>query len=133
MPTRSIPAAALAAVLLAAPAGADLRDERTITEGLITVGIAYEISEVCPDIDARRLRGLRYLLALRGAAQDLGYSRDEIDAFVDDDDEKDKLEAVARSRLAAMGAPRGDKAAHCRVGRREVRDDTQVGRLLNPR
>ena len=40
----------LAALLASAPAFADLKDERRISEGLITVGIAYEISEVCPGV-----------------------------------------------------------------------------------
>ncbi len=122
-----------AALSLAAPAAARLGEERGITEGLINVGIAYEISEVCPTIDARRLRGLRYLLALRSAASDLGYSRAEIEAFIDDDAEKDRLEAIARDRLARLGAPQGDVAAHCAVGRAEVARDSQVGRLLAPR
>lgn len=119
--------------LLATPAAAGLADEPRITEGLINVGIAYEISEVCPDIDPRRIRGLRYLLALKSAAGDLGYSAAEIDAFIDDDAAKDRLEAIARERLARMGARRGDVDAHCRVGRREAAADSQVGRLLSPR
>ena len=124
---------AICLMLAAWPAAADLSRERGIAEGLVIVGIAYEISEVCPDIDARRLRGLRYLLALQGAARDMGYSQAEIDAYIDDDTEKDRLEAIARDRLARMGAARGDVAAHCAVGRREVAGDTQVGRLLSPR
>ena len=123
----------LAALLTSSPAFADLKDERRISEGLITVGIAYEISEVCPDINARKIRGLRYLLALKSAASDLGYSSDEIDAYIDDDVEKDRLEVIARQRLAALGARKGDVAAHCAVGRAQVAQDTQVGRLLNPR
>ena len=114
-------------------AAADLKDERAISEGLITVGIAYEISEVCPSIDPRRLRGLNYLLSLRGHALSLGYSRAEVDAYIDDDAEKDRLEAIARRRLEGMGAPRGDAAAHCAVGRAEVAKDSQIGRLLSAR
>jgi len=118
---------------LAAPANAALRDERTITEGLILIGIAYEISEVCPTIDARRLQGLRALLTLRSQAKSLGYSGRQIDAFVDDRAEKDRLEAVARGRLERMGARPGDVRSHCEVGLREVGKDSQIGRLLNPR
>jgi hypothetical protein len=119
-----------ALALMAAPALAGLEEEPRITEGLITVGIAYEISEVCPEIDARRLRGLEYLLRLRAAASELGYSSAEIEAFIDDDAAKDRLEAVARARLAAKGAREGDVAAHCRVGRAELEADSQIGRLL---
>ena len=121
---------ALAAILLAGPAGAGLEQEPRITEGLITVGIAYEISEVCPSIGARKLRGLSYLLALRSAAEDLGYTAAEVDAFIDDDAAKDRLEAIARQRLADKGARRGDVAAHCRVGEAELAGDSQIGRLL---
>ena len=121
----------LALSLLAAPVQAGLEQEPRITEGLITVGIAYEISEVCPSISPRKLRGLQYLLALRSAASGLGYSGAEIDAFIDDDAAKDRLEAAARKRLAALGATRGDVAAHCRVGDAQIRGDTQIGRLLS--
>ena len=119
--------------LIAAPASAALKDERTISEGLIVIGIAYEISEVCPDIDARRLRGLNALLSLRSRARGLGYSNAEIEAYIDDDAEKDRLEAIARDRLARLGARRGDVAAHCAVGRSEVARGSAIGALLNPR
>lgn len=128
---RSLPL--VAALLAALPASASLRDEPRITEGLIDVGIAFEISEVCPSIDARRLRGLSYLLSLRSKARGLGYSAAEVDAFIDDDAEKDRLEAAARDRLTRMGAKQGDVQAHCRVGRTEVDRASWIGRLLAPR
>ena len=124
---------ALLAALLAAPASAALKDERAISEGLIVIGIAYEISEVCPEIDARRLRGLNALLSLRNAARRMGYSNAEIEAYIDDDAEKDRLEAIARDRLARLGARRGDVAAHCTVGRAEVAKGSSIGRLLSAR
>ncbi|WP_371157736.1 DUF5333 domain-containing protein [Jannaschia sp. 2305UL9-9] len=123
-------ALAAALAMSATPALAGLEDEPSITEGLITVGIAYEIADVCPSIDGRMLRGLQYLLALKSAAGDLGYTDAEVEAFIDDDRAKDRLEAVARNRLAAKGAGSGDVEAHCRVGRSEIDSDSQIGRLL---
>lgn len=131
-PVRTFALSGIAA-LLAGPALSDLRQEAGIAEGLITVGIAFEISEVCDEIAPRRIRGLRYLLALRNAAFDLGYSAEEVEDYIDDDAEKDRLEAIARGRLADLGAPRGDVSAHCAVGRQQVAQDTQVGRLLSLR
>lgn len=116
--------------LLAAPAAADLKNETAISEALITIGIAYEISEVCPEIGARRLRGLNALLGLRSRAQAMGYSNAEIEAYIDNDAEKDRLEAIARDRLARLGARRGDTPAHCTVGRSEIAKNTGIGRLL---
>jgi hypothetical protein len=116
--------------LLATPSLADLKDEREISEGLITIGIAYEISEVCPEIGARRLRGLNALLGLRSRAQAMGYSSAEIEAYIDNDTEKDRLEAIARGRLAKLGAARGDTSAHCAVGRSEIAKNSGIGRFL---
>lgn len=125
---RILTAAAFA--LFAVPAHAGLEQEPQITEGLIVVGMAYEISEVCPNLDGRILRGLHYLLSLKSAARDLGYSAAEVNAFVDDDAAKDRLEATARRRLAAKGARRGDTEAHCRVGESEMAAGSAIGRLL---
>ena len=136
--TPYLSALALAAVTLFAglvpgTARAGLGQEARITEPLIGIGMAWEISEVCPDISARKLRGLTALMSLRSQARRLGYSEAQIDAWIDDDAEKDRLEGIARQRLAARGAARGDVAAHCAVGRAEIAAGTQVGRLLSAR
>ncbi|MBM2576198.1 DUF5333 domain-containing protein [Jannaschia sp. Os4] len=130
--TRPIAAAFLAAALAAPlPAAADLGDEPNVVEPLIAIGIAYEISKRCDSISARRVRGVTQLMSIRGRASDLGYSKSEIDAWIDDDAEKDRLEAVARERLAAMGAPEGNEAAHCEVGRAEIAKDSYIGSFLS--
>jgi len=113
-----------------ATAQKSLGDVAYITEGLIAVGIAYEISEVCNDIDARLLRGIGYLNQLRDHARGLGYSRSEIDAYVDNKAEQDRLEGIARGRLKAMGAAPGDEASHCAVGRDEIAKQSTIGYLL---
>ena len=133
-----IPALALAAATLVAgfvpgAARAGLGQEARITEPLIGIGMAWEISEVCPDISARKLRGLTALMSLRATARGLGYSEAQIDDWIDDDAEKDRLEAIARRRLAQKGAARGDVAAHCALGRAEISAGSQVGRLLSAR
>ena len=128
------PGAALALVLALAAAQVaakpPLSEVDKITEGLIATGIAYEISEVCADLSPRRLRGVGFLMSLRRYALDLGFSRAEVDAYIDNDAEADRLESIARTRLAAMGAIEGDPETYCRVGRREMAADSQIGRLL---
>ena len=125
-------AAATLALVLATPAAAQqkLSEVGYVTEGLIAVGIAYEISEVCDGISPRTLRGFAYLNQLRNHAKGLGFSSAEIDAYTDDREEKNRLEAIARKRLADMGAPRGDEAAHCAVGRAEIAKGSTIGYLL---
>ncbi|MGZ9810572.1 DUF5333 domain-containing protein [Pseudoroseicyclus sp. H15] len=101
-----------------------------ITEGLINTAIAYEISEVCGDLSPRWLHGVAVLNGLQNYARELGYTKDEIDAFIDDRAEKARLEGIARERLAALGAIRGDEATHCTVGRAEIEKGSPIGALL---
>ena len=125
------------ALLCALPVAARAQDlpplgqVEVITEGLIDTAIAYEIGERCDGIDGRRLRGIAFLLSLQAHARDLGYSSDEIDAFIDDDEEKDRLEAIARARLRDMGAVEGEWDTYCEVGRAEIAKGSQIGRLLD--
>lgn len=123
-------AAALTLTGSMAVAKPPLGQQTQITEGLINVAIAYEISEVCPSIKARLLAGIGRLNGLRGKARSLGYTNDEIDAFVGNDAEQDRLEGIARARLQALGARRGDVNAHCRVGRDQIAKRTAIGTLL---
>lgn len=111
-------------------AQSSLKDEPAIREGLIAVGIAYEISEVCGSISARTLRGLGYLNQLRNAAIDLGYSRAQVRAYTDDKAEQNRLEGIARTRLANMGAAPGDAASHCTVGQAEIAKGSTIGYLI---
>jgi len=125
-------AATSAAALSVQPVQAQqaLKDVAYVTEGLIAVGIAYELSEVCDDIDARLLRGLGYLNQLKSHAKGLGFSNAEIDAYTDNKAEQDRLEQIARARLVSMGATPGDEASHCAVGRSEISKQTTIGYLL---
>ncbi len=107
-----------------------LRDVPEIRDGIIAVGIAYEISEQCDEIRARKLRGLNFLFGLKSTARNLGYSDSEIDAFVDNRAEQDRLEAMARAQLAQKGAVPGDAATYCAVGRAEMAKGSAIGNLL---
>lgn len=128
----SVLAGAVSLIAISGHAAAQdkLSDVGYVTEGLIAVGMAYELSEVCDDLDARTLRGLSYLNQLRSHARGLGFSNDEIKAYTDNKAEQDRLEAIARSRLAAMGAKPGDAASHCSVGKAEIAKGSTIGYLL---
>lgn len=128
---------ALAALLPIVAPGAvlaqatSLSEVPEITEGLVTAAIVYEIGRVCGPVDARRVQGIAFLLSLQAHARSLGFSQEEVEAFVDDDAEKARIEALARERLAALGAVEGDEASHCAVGRAEIVKGSQIGRYLS--
>ena len=125
-------AACLAGLGTVPPAAANtpLRDVPRITEGIIAAGIAYEIGRVCDDIGVRWLRGVNFLYSLERHAVTLGYSEAEVEAFVDSKAEQDRLEAIARARLADKGAVVGQPATYCAVGRAEIAARSQIGQLL---
>lgn len=107
-----------------------LRDQPEVRDGIIFVGMAYEISEQCDDIRARTFRGLGFLQSLKRRARELGYSDAEIDAYVSDRDEKRRLEAIAREQLSLLGVVADDPATYCSVGRAQMAANTRVGWLL---
>jgi hypothetical protein len=107
-----------------------LRDQPEVRDGIIFVGMAYEISEQCGDIRARTFRGIGYLQSLKRRAADLGYSDAEIDAYVSDRAEKRRLEGIAREQLAVLGVVVDDPASYCTVGRAQIAANTRVGWLL---
>lgn len=119
--------AILAGSLAAKPA---LKDVAHVREGIIATGMAYEISERCGSISPRYLRAIGFLNSLKSHARGLGYSDAEIDAYVDDDTEKDRLEVIARDRLASLGVVVGEEATYCAVGEAEMRAGSSIGRLL---
>ena len=107
-----------------------LKDVAEIRDGIIAAGMAIEIGDKCDSISVRLLRGALYLNSLKSRAEDLGYSRAEIDAYVDDRAEKSRLEGIARERLAELGAVAGQGDTYCAVGQSEIGAQTAVGRLL---
>ncbi|MFA8440694.1 DUF5333 domain-containing protein [Yoonia sp.] len=107
-----------------------LKDVAEIRNGIIFVGMAYEISEKCDSVSARLFRGLGYLQSLRSRARELGYSEAEIDAYINDEAEKDRLEGIARAQLAQLGVVPEREETYCAVGRAEIAANTRVGWLL---
>ena len=117
---------------IAAPVAAQtpLKDQPSVRNGIIYVGMAYELSQKCSSLHARTFRGIGYLQSLKNTASELGYSDAEIDAYVNDRSEKRRLEGIARAQLEALGVVEGQEATYCEVGRAQIAADTRVGWLL---
>ncbi len=124
--------ALLSTVLLAQPALAKqpLGTISEVSDGLLTVGIADEIRNNCPDISARMFRALSYISGIKSHAKSLGYSSDEINAYRKDEVEKAKLRARGESYLQANGVTRDDPQTFCTLGRAEIKKSSQIGALL---
>ncbi|WP_291840375.1 DUF5333 domain-containing protein [Limimaricola sp.] len=124
--------AVLAVLAMGAAARADipLKDQPAIRDGLITAGMAIEIGDKCPSLSVRMIRGYFYLEDLKRQARALGYSDDEINAYVKDKAEKARLEDVGRAQLRDLGTVDGDAESYCAVGRAQMAAGTTLGGLL---
>ena len=107
-----------------------LKDVERVREGIIATGMAYEISEKCRSISPRYFRAIGFLNSLRSHARSLGYSNDEIDAYIHDSEEKKRLEGIARGRLSDLGVEAGSEVTYCAVGEAEIAAGSDIGRLL---
>ncbi|MBL9046606.1 MAG: DUF5333 domain-containing protein [Tabrizicola sp.] len=117
---------------LASPALAlvPINEEPVITDKLLQGFIADAIDDNCDTMEARKLRALGELNALRDYALEQGYEAAVVKDFVTSKDEKAKFKAKAAEWLAALGAEPGNSEAHCRIGEEEIAKDSLIGKLL---
>ena len=118
--------------VLASPALAlvPINEEPVITDKLLQGFIADAIDDNCDTMEARKLRALGELNALRDYALEQGYEADVVRDFVTSKDEKAKFKVKAAEWLAAKGAEPGNSGAHCRIGEEEIAKDSLIGKLL---
>lgn len=107
-----------------------LRDDPGIHAGLTVIAVGRHIQNACDDISPRILPALGFAEGLVGRAADLGFSRREVDAFIDDRAEQRRYRQVMRDWFAARGVDHRDDTEVCRVGRDEITAGSQIGRLL---
>ena len=124
-------AVALVMTLPAMAAGKpNLRDLPEIDDRMLWVAIAIEISDRCPTIEPRTLRGLNYLWSIRNQAQALGYSTSEIKAYADSDAEKARMRARGEAYVRAQGLNPDNNADLCKLGQAEIAKGSQIGAFL---
>ena len=118
--------------LFAAPVLAltPLHQEPTVVSNFYNIGLADEVRKNCETIDARIIRAYRYIKSIERYARDAGYSNTEIDEFVDNKAEKEKLRTRVRADLAKRGASAKTPEGYCTVGREEIAKGSAAGRLL---
>jgi hypothetical protein len=108
-----------------------LRSDPRLHNGLLAITIGRHIERTCPVIDRRSIAASAFLLGLANHAMSLGYSRDEVTAYVEDDTEQDRYIMLARRYFAERGVMSDDDVeGACRVGRDEIAAGSPIGRLL---
>lgn len=107
-----------------------LEEVRSITDGLLWIGIADEIRNTCPTISARMLRALSRINSIQNEAKSLGYTKSEIDRFRKSAANKAELRRRTEAYLQANGVLQDDPQTYCALGRAEIAKSSQIGALL---
>ncbi|MFD2440148.1 DUF5333 domain-containing protein [Paracoccus kondratievae] len=118
--------------MLSSPAVAlePLSQEKYINDRLIAARIADRIRRTCPSIDGRILYAYGEARKLKRYAEKKGYSRAQIDAFLDSKEDKRRIYAIADDYLTRNGAKKSEPETYCRIGRQEIARNTIIGSLL---
>lgn len=133
---RPLPLAALCIAMAAAPAAAQdarfaaLRADTHVTEGLVLVAIGRRIVKGCDAIQPNRMRAFFFANGLKLRARDLGYTDGQISAFIDDEAEKARIDAMSDAWLTSRRTHKSDAPGLCRVGAEEIARGSQLGRML---
>ncbi len=118
--------------LVAGPAFAlePLANERHINDSLRAGRIGDVIRKTCPTIKARMFVVMAKIDDLKSYALKKGYTRAEVEAFLKDPAQKNRLKAEAAAWLKAQGAVEGNTESYCRVGEAEIARGSLVGSLI---
>lgn len=131
-PLRSALLALAGVAALAVPAAAlePLSSEKYINDRLIAARIADRIRRECPSIDGRLVYAYQQARALQRYALDKGYTKAQVEAFLDSKSDKQRIYAVAEDYVARNGVVKGNPESFCQLGRQEIANRTVTGSLL---
>lgn len=107
-----------------------LREHKQINDGLLIIAIGDKIQDNCPSIEPRMVKAYFFAKGLEKMAKDDGYSDAQIEEFVEDRGEKNRVKGMADTYLAQRGVVAGDPHSYCTAGKAEIENNSQVGVLL---
>lgn len=108
-----------------------LRGNPEIYNGLFTAALIKHVVDTCPVISPPgRLARVGYFLSLYNRARSMGYSRSEIEAFVEDDAEQARMRELVYDHLRRAGVDPSSEAEVCAYARTEIAERSALGRQL---
>jgi len=126
-------AATVVALSGSAVASAGIKDNAEIFHRLLTAAIGNEIRDKCPAIEARTIAATFYVLGIVTYASRQGFSRAEMDAYRNDPKEQNRLRKAAYGYLDGHGVNRNNPASYCPLGKAEIAQNSEIGKLLKSR
>ncbi|PQO24529.1 hypothetical protein C2I36_02525 [Rhodobacteraceae bacterium WD3A24] len=112
---------------------AALRADETVYNGLFAVAVADQIRTNCDVIGPRMFRAIGFLHSLESHARSQGFSQEEIDAFIDSEEEQERMRGHVMAYFEEHGVDEDAPETYCALGRAEIERGSQAGALLRAR
>lgn len=111
---------------------AKLRGTPDVYDGLFTAALIKHIVDSCPDsIDPPGIFArVRYFMGLYNKARKLGASRQQIEAFVEDDAEQERMRQLVFTHLRSADVDPKNKPAVCAYASDQIAQATALGKRL---
>ena len=133
-----LPSTAMAAAeprnMTQAEANAAVRQMPALFNPLFTAAVIRHVVRVCDALEGpSRMQRRAYFLPVYLDARRAGFSRAQIEAFVNDPQEQALMQAQVDRFLQSRGVAPAQPAAVCAFGRAEMAAGTAIGRRLSER
>ena len=111
-----------------------LRNTPEIYNGLFTAALIKHVVDTCPAVSPPgRLTRVSHFLSLYNRARSLGFSRAQIEAFVEDKQEQARMRGIVESHLQREGVEPDSETSVCAYARAQIAERSALGRQLRER
>ena len=117
-----------------AEVNASIRANPDLYNPLFTAGIIRQVVKYCDSLAGpSRMQRQAYFMPIYLAARRVGYSRAQLEAFVEDEGEREHMKVLVAQYLAQYGVELSDNDAVCAFGRQQIEAGTAIGQRLRER
>ena len=111
-----------------------LRANSSIYNALFTAAVIHHVADTCDTLGGPgRLERVAFFLPLYRQARSMGFSRRQIESFVDDKAEQEQMRQLVYRYMERQGVAPTEAAAVCAWGRQQIEERTPIGRRLSER
>lgn len=119
-------------LLVAQPlSAANLSTDARITGDLTAAAVGDAIRKNCSRVTADMFTAWGKAMKLKKYAKSLGASDDDIDNFLHNKDEQNRIRGLRDAYLKKNGVVVGNSESYCKLGDKEIADKSLIGSLLN--
>lgn len=107
-----------------------LNKDPVLENGLRIMAQGYWMRKNCDEVSLRLFRSMGLVNSLKARGRELGYSDEELRAYLDDKEEQARVEVLARAEMESFGLDFDDPSTFCVVAKAKVKEGKGFGRYF---